>query len=130
MKNIQRVNTSGNNLLLTQNFPQPYHNFLLENKSIESSNQIGSYSLISRKVIEAFKKYNDYQFHYLMVLRWLGFKKAYIKITHQDRYEGKSSYNFKSLVRHAMVGIIYQSDKLLRIGIYVGFFFGIISLIQ
>ena len=99
-------------------------------KTSKSSIQIGSLSLISRKVIEAFKQFNDYQFHYLMVLRWLGFKKAYIKITHKDRYEGKSSYNFKSLVRHAMVGIIYQSDKLLRIGIYIGFFFGIISLIS
>jgi dolichol-phosphate mannosyltransferase len=105
-------------------------NILIENKISKSSIQIGSLSLISRKVIKAFKQFNDYQFHYLMVLRWLGFKKAYIRITHQDRYEGKSSYNFKSLVKHAMVGIIYQSDKLLRIGIYVGFFFGIISLIS
>ena len=102
-------------------------NFLLENKSIESSNQIGSYSLISRKVIEAFKKYNDYQFHYLMVLRWLGFKKSYIKVTHSNRLEGKSSYNLKKLLSHALIAIIYQSDKLLRFSIYTGFVFSIIS---
>jgi len=105
-------------------------NLLVEKKTSKSSIQIGSLSLISRKVIEAFKQFNDYQFHYLMVLRWLGFKKTYIKITHQDRYEGKSSYSFKTLVRHALVGIIYQSDKLLRIGIYLGFCFGSISLIS
>ena len=104
-------------------------NFLVQNKSIESSNNIGSFSLISRKVIEAFKQYNDYQFHYLMVLRWLGFKKSYIEVTHNNRLEGKSSYNLKKLLSHALVAIIYQSDKLLRLSIYMGFSFSILSII-
>mgnify|MGYP006125468067 CR=1 FL=1 len=104
-------------------------NFLVQNKSIESSNNIGSFSLISRKVIEAFKQYNDYQFHYLMVLRWLGFKKSYIEVSHNIRLEGKSSYNLKKLLSHALVAIIYQSDKLLRLSIYMGFSFSILSII-
>ena len=104
-------------------------NFLVQNKSIESSNNIGSFSLISRKVIEAFKQYNDYQFHYLMVLRWLGFKKSYIEVSHNIRLEGKSSYNLKKLLSHALVSIIYQSDKLLRLSIYMGFSFSILSII-
>ncbi|MFT4801196.1 MAG: glycosyltransferase involved in cell wall biosynthesis [Flavobacteriaceae bacterium] len=104
-------------------------NFLVKNKSSESSNQIGSYSLISRKVIEAFKQYNDYQFHYLMVLRWLGFKKAYVKLEHRERFASESSYNFKSLIKHAMIGIIYQSDKMLKLSIYMGFSFSILSII-
>ena len=103
-------------------------NFLVQNKSIESSNNIGSFSLISRKVIEAFKQYNDYQFHYLMVLRWLGFKKSYIEVSHNIRLEGKSSYNLKKLLSHALVAIIYQSDKLLRLSIYMGFTFSILSI--
>lgn len=105
-------------------------NFLVQNKSIESSNNIGSFSLISKKVIEAFKQFNDYQFHYLMVLRWLGFKKSFVKVNHYARFEGKSSYNFQRLVKHAMVGIIYQSDKLLRFGIYIGFIFSLLALIS
>ncbi|MDA9666049.1 glycosyltransferase family 2 protein [Bacteroidota bacterium] len=104
-------------------------NFLVQNKSIESSNNIGSFSLISRKVIEAFKQYNDYQFHYLMVLRWLGFKKSYVEVSHNIRLEGKSSYNLKKLLSHALVAIIYQSDKLLRLSIYMGFSFSILSII-
>ena len=105
-------------------------NILIENNLSKSSNQVGSFSLISKKVIEAFKEFKDYQFHYLMVLRWLGFKKSYIYITHNERFEGRSSYNFKKLVNHAMVGIIYQSDKLLRFGIYIGFIFSLISAIS
>ncbi len=105
-------------------------NILIENNLSKSSNQVGSFSLISRKVIEAFKQFNDYQFHYLMVLRWLGFKKSFVKVNHYTRFEGKSSYDFKRLVKHAMVGIIYQSDKLLRFGIYVGFIFSLLALIS
>ncbi len=103
-------------------------NFLINEKLENNNNNIGSYSLISKKVAKEFAKYNDYQFHYLMVLRWLGFKKSFVNIQHENRFEGKSSYNLKKLVEHALVGIIYQSDKLLRISIYVGFSFSLLSI--
>ncbi len=103
-------------------------NYLINEKLENNNNNIGSYSLISKKVAKEFAKYNDYQFHYLMVLRWLGFKKSFVNIQHENRFEGKSSYNLKKLVEHALVGIIYQSDKLLRISIYVGFSFSLLSI--
>lgn len=105
-------------------------NLLANKKTSKVSSQIGSFSLISRKVIAAFNQFNDYQFHYLMVLSWLGFEKSYIYITHNERFDGKSSYNFTKLVNHAMVGIIYQSNKLLRFGIYIGFIFSLLALIS
>ena len=49
-------------------------NYLINEKLENNNNNIGSYSLISKKVAKEFAKYNDYQFHYLMVLRWFGFK--------------------------------------------------------
>lgn len=105
-------------------------NYLVENELNKTSNNVGSFSLISRKVIEAFNRYNDYQFHYLMVLRWLGFASSYIEIEHQKRFEGKSSYNFSKLVDHAIIGIVYQSDKLLKLSIYLGFIFSGVSIIS
>ena len=103
-------------------------NYLINEKLENNNNNIGSYSLISKKVAKEFAKYNDYQFHYLMALRWLGFKKSFVNIQHENRFEGKSSYNLKKLVEHALVGIIYQSNKLLRISIYVGFSFSLLSI--
>jgi polyisoprenyl-phosphate glycosyltransferase len=104
-------------------------NWLAENKKVNSLGQVGSFSLISKKVVDAFNSYNDYQFHYLMVLRWLGFKSCYIPIEHKERYEGKSSYSLKKLLRHAIVGVVYQTDKLLRMSIYMGFVFSLISIV-
>jgi glycosyltransferase involved in cell wall biosynthesis len=102
-------------------------NYLVDNKSWKSDNQVGSYSMISRKVAEAFKRYSDYQRHYLMVLRWLGFKSAFVEIEHKERLEGRSSYNLSSLLLHALNGITSQSDKLLRINVTIGLLLSFLS---
>ncbi|MCT4582606.1 MAG: glycosyltransferase family 2 protein [Flavobacteriales bacterium] len=102
-------------------------NFLLENKSLEADKNVGAYSLISKKVVKAFNDYNDYQFHYLLVLRWLGFSSGYVEIEHNQRFEGESSYTFKKLIKHAGVAILYQSEKLLRLSIYFGGFVSFFS---
>jgi glycosyltransferase involved in cell wall biosynthesis len=110
-------------------------NYLIDNKNHKSNSLIGAYSLLSRKVVLAFRQYGDYQRHYLMVLRWIGFKHDYIFIRHEKRFEGKSSYSFLKLIQHALNGITAQSDKLLKINVGFGIllaafsFLGVISII-
>jgi polyisoprenyl-phosphate glycosyltransferase len=109
-----------------------YHrsfNWLVGNKSLHSNGQIGSYSLLSRKVVNAFISFNDYHRHYLSILRWLGFSETYIVYEHEKRYSGKSSYTFSKLFTHAINGLIAQTDKLLRISTYIGFLFSTIGFI-
>ena len=102
-------------------------NFLLGNKNLKADKNVGAYSLLSKKVVKSFLDYNDYQFHYLLVLRWLGFKSGYVEIEHELRFEGESSYTLMKLIRHAGVAIIYQSDKLLRLSIYFGALVALLS---
>ena len=97
-------------------------NYLTDSNSLKSNQNIGTYSIISRKAANAFLQYNDYHRHYLMVLRWIGFKHDYILIDHNERFAGKSSYTLSKLLKHAIDGIISQSDKLLRIFINIGLF--------
>lgn len=104
-------------------------NYLTENKNARADATIGSYSLLSRKAANAFRRIQDTHRHYLMVLRLLGFQSAYLEIEHDERFEGKSSYTFGKLVTHAINGITSQSDKLLRISIGVGFFCFLASLL-
>jgi dolichol-phosphate mannosyltransferase len=105
------------------------YNYLIDNKTLTNHEAVGSYSLITRKVIDEFVKFKDCQFHYLIILRWLGFKSTFIEIEHLDRRYGKSAYNFKKLLEHALVAIVFQSDKLLRLNIYIGFITALISFI-
>ena len=104
-------------------------NFLIDNKDSKSSNAVGSYSLLSRKVVDSFLKINDSRRHYLMVLRWLGFSNATIEIQHDKRFEGKSSYNMKKLILHAIDGVTSQSDKLVRMMAGFGFILSLLSFI-
>lgn len=104
-------------------------NFLVDDKQLSGSNAAGSFSLISRKVVDAFVSFNDYQFHYLMVLRWLGYSHAQVVVEHAPRFEGKGSYTFGKLVEHAIVAITYQSSRLLTINIMIGFVIASLSVL-
>jgi len=90
---------------ITSYFFNIIFNWLVDNKQWKSSKNVGSYSLLSKKVVKAFLEFKDYRRHYLMVLRWLGFNHTFVEIEHQKRYEGKSSYNFIKLLNLALDGI-------------------------
>jgi len=83
--------------------------------------ELGSFSLISRKVVNAFLKMSDSNRHYLFILYWLGFKTGYIEYEHKERFCGKSSYTLKTLIKHALNGLLFQSTTLLHWIIYLGF---------
>ncbi len=104
-------------------------NFLVDNKSEETNDRVGSLSILSRKVVDAFCSVDDYERHYLMTLRWVGFKSTTILIDHDKRFEGKSTYTWKKLINHAINGITFQSDKLLRLNITIGFIIASLALL-
>ena len=94
-------------------------NYLSDNQNADS--KTGAYSILTRKVVNAFCAIKDHHRHYLMVLRILGYKSTRIEVRHDHRFEGKSSYNFIKLLELGINGIVSQSDKLLRISITLGF---------
>jgi polyisoprenyl-phosphate glycosyltransferase len=102
-------------------------NYLIENNNHKSSSLVGAYSLLTRKAVLAYRSFGDYQRHYLMVLRWIGFQHTYINIEHERRFDGKSSYNFSKLIMHAINGVTSQSDKLLRLNVSVGLVLSLLS---
>jgi polyisoprenyl-phosphate glycosyltransferase len=81
----------------------------------------GNFTIISRKVRDAFLRFRDKDRHYLMILRWLGFDHASIDVPHAERYAGESAYTMRSLVRFAIDGLFFQSTTLLRWSTYIGF---------
>jgi glycosyltransferase involved in cell wall biosynthesis len=83
--------------------------------------EYGSYSVISRKVIDAFLAMQDRDRHYLFILNWLGFQTTDIEYEHMARHSGHSSYTFRALVKHAFDGLFFQTTLLLRWIVYLGF---------
>ena len=93
------------------------------------SGEYGALSIISRKVVDAFLELKDADRHYLSVLNWLGFETASIDVEHAERYAGRSSYTFSKLVQHAFTGLVFQTTKLLRWIVYLGFLVALLGLL-
>jgi dolichol-phosphate mannosyltransferase len=82
----------------------------------------GTFSILSRKVVDAYLSLGERDRHYLFVLTWLGFEQGVMDFDQNDRPAGKSSYSLPKLVRHALSGIFFQTTTLLVYIVYLGFF--------
>jgi len=83
--------------------------------------EYGSFSIVSRKAIDAFLSLQDRDRHYLFILQWIGFTVSAIEYEHGLRHSGQSSYDLRRLLKHAFDGIFFQTTSLLRGIVYVGF---------
>lgn len=83
--------------------------------------QYGSFSIISRRVRDAFLQFSDRNRHYLMILFWLGFDVSDIEYEQADRFAGESSYTLKSLIKLAIEGVFFQTTVLLKFIVALGF---------
>jgi dolichol-phosphate mannosyltransferase len=99
----------------------------LTEESVDGS--YGSFSILSRKVIDSFLLFGERERHYLFILRWLGFRIGSIDYLHQERHSGKSSYTIRRLFRHALAGLLFQSTVILRWIISIGFLSAIIGVV-
>jgi len=91
--------------------------------------EYGSFSIISRKVVNAYLTLNDVHRHYLFILRWLGFDTTVIEYGHAKRYSGKSSYSLGKLLKHALDGMFFQTTVLLKAIVYLGFSFAAMGML-
>lgn len=85
----------------------------------------GAFSMLSRKVIDAFLKFNERERHYLFILRWLGFAAGSVEYEHNERTIGRSSYSLARLVRLAIDGILFQATSFLRWIVGLGLLFAL-----
>ncbi len=90
----------------------------------------GNFSIISRKVVLAFRSLPESSRFYGGMLSWLGFSEASILAQHGSRQAGSSSYNVKRRVFWALKLIIGFSTRLLYFSISLGFFLALLSLVM
>lgn len=91
---------------------------ILSGYSVDSS--IGSFRIMRRNVVDAYCQCREHSRIFGGLVHWLGFRVTTLDVDHGARYEGKSSYTIKKLVRMAIDGIISFSNRPLYISIFVG----------
>lgn len=88
---------------------------------------ICNFSIVSRRVIDAYLAMREQHRAYTMLIRWLGYPQTAIALQADARYEGKSSYNLKRKLKLAADIIVSQSNKPLYFSIGIGLFFAMTS---
>ena len=98
-----------------------YFKFMRLASGYQFDSSLGSFSILSRKVVDSYLKFKEKEHHYLFILYWLGFNTGYVNYVHDHRHRGKSSYSLKRLIKHAISGLLFQTTTLLKWIIYLGF---------
>lgn len=89
---------------------------------------IANYSIVSRRVIEAVRSIGERNRAYPLLLRWVGFKTTSVDIAHAARTVGKTSYNFRKLLKLAIDLVVTHSHKPLTLSVYFGFTMALVAL--
>lgn len=91
---------------------------------------ISNFSISKRIVIDNFCKMREIHRAFIIYLKWLGFHSTVIEVAHNNRKEGKSSYNMKKRIALASDIILSQSDKVLKLIVSVGICMAFLSFIM
>lgn len=118
-----------NDKLYKRLFSRIFYNVFSYLTDTKQDPSVANFGIYHKKVIEAVLDMKDQLRYFPTMVQWVGFNKAYIEIEHQERVNGKSSYNFSKLFQLATNIIIAFSDKPLRLMIRIGFFVSLLSLV-
>ncbi len=111
--------------LLSRTFYKVYDYFTDGN--FDSS--ICNFSISRRKVIDSYCRMREQNRAFTMFIRWLGFRQIAIDLQADERFEGKSSYNFRKKMKMAFEIITSQSNKPLLFSVKAGFLIAVVALI-
>jgi glycosyltransferase involved in cell wall biosynthesis len=88
-----------------------------------------NFSIISKKVVEAFKIFPENARFYGSTIKWLGFKTADLEADHGVRFSGRPSYTLRKRIKLAVDIILSFSERPLKFAIGFGIFSSTISFI-
>ncbi|MDY0144862.1 MAG: glycosyltransferase family 2 protein [Kiritimatiellia bacterium] len=83
-------------------------------------NTVANFSISRRPVIAEFLRMREHNRSFPLFIRWLGFSVGYVDVVHAERFAGKTSYDFRKLLRLSAESIISQSNKPLHLSIAIG----------
>ena len=110
------------------NFSVIFYKIFSYLSGIKQDGTISNFGIYHRKAIDAMNSMREPLRAFSPMARFVGFKKSYIDVQHNARFEGKSSYNWSKLINLALDISVSYSDKPLKIVTNLGFFISLFSL--
>lgn len=78
---------------------------------IKFDGTVANFGIFNRDVVDSVCAMQEPIFVFPIMINWIGFKKITLEVSHSEREEGKSSYNFRRLFELAVNIILANSDK-------------------
>jgi len=94
---------------------------------IDFDGDSGNFRIMSRKVVNNFTRMREQLRFFGGQVQWMGFPTTGIKVRHNERLEGSSTYTFGKLWKLAAETIIAYSDKPLRLAARAGLGIALVS---
>jgi glycosyltransferase involved in cell wall biosynthesis len=94
---------------------------------LEFDSRQANFSIINKKVVDAFKKFPENARFYGSTIKWLGFKRSYILADHGVRHSGKPSYTLRKRFNLASDIILSFSERPLKFAVGFGLLMSSIS---
>jgi polyisoprenyl-phosphate glycosyltransferase len=83
--------------------------------------ETGNFRILSRKVVENFRRLREQLRYSEGLINWMGFPAAYVEVRQAERFAGQSSYTLAKLWKLAFDVMIAFSDRPLRLCVRLGF---------
>jgi dolichol-phosphate mannosyltransferase len=83
---------------------------------------VANFGIYSRNAINAVISMRESIRYFPTMIKWVGFPTAKVDVEHDERQDGKSSYNLKRLFNLALDIILAYSDKPIRLVVKLGIY--------
>lgn len=108
-------------------FAQIYYNVAGYLTSNHLPRNVGDFRLMDREVVLAVRSLKEKNRFMKGILSWVGFKTAVVKYSRPKRSKGETHLSFSKLFKLALDGLFSFSSKPLKVWLYVGLLFSIVS---
>ncbi len=114
---------------LISKFKSSFYKIINKMTEIDFVNGASDFRLMNRNMVDAVLKMTEYHRFSKGLFAWVGFNTEYIPYEAADRENGESKWNFKSLLKYAVEGIIAFSTAPLKVSTFSGSLFSTMAII-
>lgn len=125
----KRVNRKGEPVIKSA-FSKMFYKIMSKIVDFELVQGAQDFRMMKREVVDAIISLKEYNRFSKGIFSWVGFKVKYIEIENAERVAGTTKWNFKSLFKYAVEGMVSFSTVPLRISTILGLVISFISIIS
>ncbi len=96
---------------------------------VKTDSSIANFGIYSKKVIAEYIKMPETARAFGTLIQYVGFPSCAIDVKHAERYDGKSTYTLRKLIRLTIDVILSNSNKPLKLTVKFGFFISLFSIL-